>query len=294
MLIIIFNLLKLIYELVCNNVIIILTMEGTEKGTNKIQLMLEKLRKKGEENNKENNDDDTSRQNKKIVQELKLNSNNEDKQCKNNEDNNINEVMIPNTFRTVNSEQNQINKKMNDDTPNKKSFKLFHSVFPKTQQNTSNNFFNKKLQELNERIGRNHCYKPKELTYTNKSKNITTKTSNTKLYEILSMIGPINRVKANTKPNHNVINIKNKINPTMIAKKTLEGIGLHIEQPKEFNVKEYIERRKKKENIFDRKYYNTQLNSLDEKLFGKEYMNNTDSYKLPFSLKMRLRKKNNF
>ena len=44
-------------------------------------------------------------------------------------------------------------------------------------------------------------------------------------------------------------------------------------------MKEYIERRKKKENTFDRKYYNTQLNSLDEKLFGKEYMNNTDNYK---------------
>ena len=45
------------------------------------------------------------------------------------------------------------------------------------------------------------------------------------------MIGPINRVKANTKPNHNVI--KSKINPMMIAKKTLEGIGLQIEQPKD-------------------------------------------------------------
>ena len=268
-------------------------MEGTEKGNNKIQSMLEQLRKEGDENNKENNDDEINRQNKQIVKELSLYRNNEEEnKCKQNEDKNINEVMIPNTFRTVITEQNQNKKTINNDTPNKKSFKLFHSVFPKTQQNNSNNFFNKKLQELNERIGRNHCYKPKELTYTNKSKNISAKSSNTKLSEILSMIGPINRVKANTKPNQNVI--KSKINPMMIAKKTLEGIGLQIEQPKEFNVKEYIERRKKKENPFNRKYYNTQLNRLDEKLFGKEYMNNTDSYKLPFSIKMRLRKKNNF
>ena len=41
-------------------------MEGTEKGNNKIQSMLEQLRKEGDENNKENNDDEINRQNKQI------------------------------------------------------------------------------------------------------------------------------------------------------------------------------------------------------------------------------------
>ena len=77
-------------------------MEGTEKGNNKIQSMLEQLRKEGDENNKENNDDEINRQNKQIVKELNLYRNNEEEnKCKQNEDKNINEVMIPNTFRTV-------------------------------------------------------------------------------------------------------------------------------------------------------------------------------------------------
>ena len=52
-------------------------MEGTEKGNNKIQSMLEQLRKEGDENNKENNDDEINRQNKQIVKELNLYRNNE-------------------------------------------------------------------------------------------------------------------------------------------------------------------------------------------------------------------------
>ena len=131
-------------------------MEGTEKGNNKIQSMLEQLRKEGDENNKENNDDEINRQNKQIVKELNLYRNNEEEnKCKQNEDKNINEVMIPNTFRTVITEQNQNKKTINNDTPNKKSFKLFHSVFPKTQQNNSNETYilkNKKNKEKTKNI----------------------------------------------------------------------------------------------------------------------------------------------
>lgn len=290
----------------------------TEKNDNIELLHFEKKEeeKKREENNKQEDGENISHHSERIEHDeiehdlnLNINQNEErekeeEEERKKREDeeesNKItatNEILNTNIIQTNNNDINA-----SPGTKNTKPSDFLNNLFSQSNNNvnTVNDSFDRKLEELRNKIQNNKSPKKQQnwAAFSPTSSLSRSTSPNKKLGELFNMMGVSQTFKSvNEKvPNIQPINLAqykpilskqyNKSANETTLNQFKKGIGYKLKpiilstvgpttttnKPKDennFNITSFIEKRKKREALFSKEYFNNELTQFNDKLFGK-------------------------